>query len=178
MSTPEPNFRFRLMALTLRLRDLFVPPLRTLEEAQLQLGFRVLDYGCGAGSYVAPTAALVGATGRIYALDIHPLAIRGVQSFASRKQLTNVETILSDCGTGLPDDEVDAVLLYDVLHDLSEPKGVLQELHRVLKPAGVLSVSDHHLKGEEIVARVSGDGLFKLLRKGRRTYSFSPREPR
>jgi ubiquinone/menaquinone biosynthesis C-methylase UbiE len=165
------------MALSLRLRDLFVPPLRTLEEAGLQSGFRVLDYGCGAGSYIAPAAALVGATGRIYALDVHPLAIDAAQKIAFRKQLANVETVLSDCETGLPDDEVDVVLLYDVLHHLSEPKQVLQELHRVLKPEGVLSVSDHHLTAEKILTLVSGDGLFKLIKRGRRTYRFTPTKP-
>jgi predicted methyltransferase len=29
-------------------------------------------------------------------------------------------------------------------------KGVLEELHRVLKPNGILSFSDHHMKEDEI----------------------------
>lgn len=62
------------------------------------------------------------------------------------KKLANVETIHSDCKTGLPDNSVDAVLLYDTFHDLSDPDGVLEELHRVLKPDGILSFSDHHMK--------------------------------
>jgi ubiquinone/menaquinone biosynthesis C-methylase UbiE len=73
----------------------------------------------------------------------------------------------------LPSDVVDAVLLYDVFHDLTDQNCVLEELHRVLKPDGVLSFSDHHLKENEITSRVTNKGLFALARKGKRTYSFA-----
>ena len=43
-------------------------------------------------------------------------SIQRVQNIVSKKQLTNVETIHSDCQTGLPDDSVDIVLLYDIFH--------------------------------------------------------------
>jgi ubiquinone/menaquinone biosynthesis C-methylase UbiE len=62
--------------------------------------------------------------------------------------------------------------LYDIFHDLSDPNEILKELHRVLKPDGVLSFSDHHLKEDEIVSGVSNSGLFSLSKRGQRTYSF------
>ena len=58
------------------------------------------------------------------------------------------------------------------LVDLSDPDAILNELHRVLKQDGVLSFSDHHLKEDEIISGVTGRGLFRLLRKGTKTYSF------
>jgi len=129
-------------------------------------------YGCGPGGYIVPLAKLVGGSGKIYALDIHPLAIKEVQSIARRKPLTNVETICFDCRTGLPGSSLDVVLLYDVLHDLSSPGEVLEKLRRVLKPGGILSVSDHHTKEGEIVSKVTNGGLFELSRKNKRTCSF------
>ena len=87
-----------------------------------------------------------------------------------------METILSDCKTGLPDNSIDVVLLYDIFHELSEPDRVLEELHRVLKPNGILSFSDHHMKENEIVSKVTSRGLFSLSRKGERTYSFLKEE--
>jgi ubiquinone/menaquinone biosynthesis C-methylase UbiE len=83
-----------------------------------------------------------------------------------------VETIHSDCKTGLPDSSVDVVLLYDTFHALRDPNGVLEELHRVLKPDGVLSFSDHHMKENEIISKVTIRGLFNLSKKDKTTYSF------
>ena len=82
-------------------------------------------------------------------------------------------TIESDCSTGLPNNGVDTILLYDVFHGLTRPDDVLQELHRILKPGGTLSFSDHHMKEAEILARVTGGGMFRLVRKGKKTYSFA-----
>jgi ubiquinone/menaquinone biosynthesis C-methylase UbiE len=169
----KSNFDFRLMALTYRVRDYLLPRIEILKEVGIEEGFHVLDYGCGPSSYIRPLAKMVGRTGKIYALDIHPLAVQAVQRLASKKGLANVQAILSDCQTGLSSNSVDVVLLYDILHDLDKPERVLAELHRVLKTDGILSVSDHHLKQDEIVSKTTGGGLFRPSRRGRRTYSFS-----
>jgi len=173
MDKPVSNFHFKLMSFCFKIRDFFLSRMNILKEVGIKPGFHVLDYGCGPGSYVIPLAELVGKSGKIYALDIHPLAIQSVQSIASKKQLTNVETIRSDCATGLPDESIDAALLYDTLHGLSKPNEVLAELHRILKPNGILSFNDHHMEEEEIISKVTDKGLFKLSRKGKRVYNFS-----
>ena len=173
MAKPMPNFGFKLMSFSFKFRDFFLPCKNVLMEVGIKPGLHVLDYGCGSGSYIIPLAELVGKSGKIYALDIHPLAIQRVESIAVKKQLTNVETICSDCKTGLPDNSVDVVLLYDTLHDLSEPDKVLEELHRVLKPSGILSFNDHHMKEEnEIISKMTDRGLFRLSRKDKRVYNF------
>jgi len=172
MDKVESNLGFRLMAFSYKFRDFFRSRIDILKEVGIKLGDHVLDYGCGPGSYVIPISELVGKDGRVYGLDIHPLAIQRVQRIASAKQLTNVETICADCRTGLLDNSLDAVLLYDVFHKLSEPDAVLEELHRVLNTNGVISFSDHHMKEDEIVSKVTKSGLFRLSRKGKRTYSF------
>ncbi len=169
----QSNLDFRLMSLTYKFRDFIKPRMRVLDEVSIIKGFNVLDYGCGPGSYVVPLAKLVGESGKIYALDVHPLAIETVRRIAAKKGMTNVQTILSDCQTGLPSNSMDVVLLYDILHDLDEPDRVLAELHRVLRIKGILSVSDHHMKQDEIESRITSGGLFKLSAKGKRTCSFS-----
>jgi ubiquinone/menaquinone biosynthesis C-methylase UbiE len=172
MDKPMPDLHFKVMSFIYKFRDLFLTPRSLLEEVGIRPGFHLLDYGCGPGSYIATAAELAGESGEIYALDIHPLAIERVQHIASAKKLTNVKTIRSDCKTGLPDSSVDAVLLYDIFHMLSDPSAVLEELHRVLKPNGILSFNDHHMKESEIVSGVANGGLFKLSIKGKRTYTF------
>jgi ubiquinone/menaquinone biosynthesis C-methylase UbiE len=174
MDKPMSNFDFRFMSLGFKFRDFFLPRENILKEVGIKPGFYILDYGCGTGSYTIPAALLVGDSGKVYALDIHPFAIQWVQSMAAKRHLSNVEAILSDCATGLPDRSIDAILLYDTLHGLSKPHGVLAELHRVLKSDGVLSVNDHHIKEEkEMISRILGEGLFMLSRKGEKVYNFS-----
>jgi ubiquinone/menaquinone biosynthesis C-methylase UbiE len=165
------------MAFSFKVRDFFRPRKDIVKEIGLKEGFRVLDYGCGPGSYVPAVAELIGPSGKMYALDINPNAVQMVKELAAKKQLSNVETILSDCDTHLPDKSVDVVLLYDAFHDLEKPNAVLEELHRVLKTNGILSFSDHHLKENEILYRITNGGLFKLLNRGKRTYSFMKTAP-
>ena len=176
MDNPGSKFAFKSMVLLFKVRDFFLPRKNVLQEAGIKPGFRVLDYGCGPGGYINTTAELVGKSGKIYALDINPMAIQKVKDVALKKNLSNLETILSDCATGLPVRSIDAVLCYDVFHGLKEPEPILKELHRVLKTNGILSFSDHHLKEGEIISSVTKSGLFKLSAKGKKTYRFQKQE--
>jgi ubiquinone/menaquinone biosynthesis C-methylase UbiE len=173
MDSPMSRLSFRAMSLMFKVRDFLRPRGEVLSEAEIRPGFTILDYGCGPGSYTLLAAGLVGPTGTVYALDIHPLAVEMVRKAAVKRGLANVQTILSDCATGLENSSVDVALLYDVFHDLADGEAVLRELHRVLRPGGTLSFSDHHMKDSEIVSRVSATGLFSLSRRGEKTHAFS-----
>ncbi|MCK5474141.1 MAG: class I SAM-dependent methyltransferase [Candidatus Aenigmarchaeota archaeon] len=164
------------MAIMFRVRDFFKPRKAVLKEAGIKQGFCVLDYGCESGGYVTDASMMAGETGKIYAIDIHPLAIRMVENIASKKQLANVKTICSDCKTGLENSSIDVVIFYDTFHNLEEPDRVLKELHRLLKPKGTLSFSDHHMSERDIVSKVTNSGLFRLLNKGEKTYSFAKKK--
>ncbi len=150
-----------------------MPRIKVIREIGLKPGFQVLDYGCGPGGYILPVAESVGESGKVYALDIHPIAIQMVKNLIAKRNLKNIETIHSDCKTGLEDNSIDVVLLYDTFHDLENSDAILKEIHRILKPDGILSFNDHHMKKDEILKKFTSQGLFKLLKKGKRTYSFS-----
>ena len=167
------DIAFKIMSFGFRFRDLVRPPKAVLKEVGIKRGFSVLDFGCGPGSHAIAAAEMVGKSGKIYALDTHPLAIQRVERASARKGLIQVETIRSDGATGLPDESLDVVLLYDVLHELNPPDGVLVELHRTLKPGGTLSLSAHHLEEDRILAVTTAHGLFGLSGRGKRTYSLT-----
>jgi len=167
------DFNFKIMSFIFKIRDFITPPEDVLKEVGLKLGFSVLDYGCGPGSYILPTERIIGKFGKIYALDFNPSAIKSVQHIAAKKRLENIATILSDHKTGLPNDSADVVLLYDVFHGLNHKDEILLELHRVLKPHGILSFSDHHMNKEEIVSIITKDKLFKLHKSEKMTTNFT-----
>jgi len=167
MDKQKSDLGFRMMAITFKIRDFFSPRAKILAEVGIQPGWSILDYGCGPGGYIKDAAGLAGPRGKVYALDIHPSALAMVDALG----LNNVQTILSDCDTGLESNSLDAVLLYDTFHDLSESYRVLNELHRVLKPGGLLSFSDHHMEENDILESIV-NGRFELVEKGEKTYTF------
>jgi ubiquinone/menaquinone biosynthesis C-methylase UbiE len=156
--------------LYLRLRERSGSPQRQIEALGLRRGEVILDYGCGIGSYAVPAARKVGAEGTVYALDIHPLAVETVQRRSRQENLPNIRTILSGLDTGLPDESVDVVLLYDVFHAVQDKGALLRELHRVLKAGGLLSVIPDHMGQAELLETVQAGRLFSL--QPRRTESF------
>jgi ubiquinone/menaquinone biosynthesis C-methylase UbiE len=170
---PMSDIHFRFMSFGYVFRDLWHGNLRAkLEKIGIREGQTVLDFGCGPGSYTIPAAQIVGEKGKVYALDIHPLAIKAVEEKAKKKKLANITTILSDRDTGLPDESVDVVLLYDTIHVIKDKPALLKGLHLVLKRNGFLSVTDHHLKGNEMLEIVEGTGLFSLGERDKGLFNF------
>jgi ubiquinone/menaquinone biosynthesis C-methylase UbiE len=161
------------MAFDFKIRDLFSPRKNIIADLGIKPGFQILDFGCGPGAYIPATKELIGPSGHIYALDAQPMAIEYVQDLCRKKKYSNVTSILSDRATGLLSASIDIIFLYDILHGLTDAKPIFEELHRVVKPDGIISVNDHHLQQEEIIAKVTSAGHFKLMEKKSKTISFS-----
>lgn len=158
------------MALAFRLRDFLRPPRGILQAVGVRGGMTVLDFGCGPGGFAAAAAGLVGPGGRVYALDIHPLALKFTARLTAERGLQNLQVItdLAD----LPAASVDLVLLYDVLHHLPEPKSTLVELRRRLKPSGLLSIRDHHWREKKIMAAILQAGGFRFFGRAEDAFQF------
>jgi len=159
------------MTAVLKFRDVLIPPNKILSEVLIRPGSTVLDYGCGPGSFSIPVAQLVGESGKVFALDIHPLAVECVKKMALEKGLTNIKTILSDCKTNLRDQSIDVVMLYHAFDAMKNPDLVLKEIHRVLKLNGFLSFRGLNMK--KYSSMIIDSGLFKLEKKTKKTINFS-----
>ena len=134
--------------------------LRQWEQTSLvKEGQTFLDYGCGTGDFTIPAAKIIKANGKVYALDYFPRQLEIVTEKAEKEGLTNIETIISDSKTGLPDESIDVIWVCDVLHEIKERRAVLEELHRVLKKDGTLAIHDG--MRERVFAYT--DGLFSLI---------------
>ena len=160
----ESDIAFRLMALLFKFRDLLQNPRRSLEKAQMKEGMSVVDYGCGPGSFTIPAAELVGQEGKVFAVDIHPLAIGTVKQKASRKGLQNVETVLvRGYDSGIEGASIDRVLLIDTIHLIDDPDALFREIHRMLKPDGLLFMEKGHMAKSEQRDIVEKTSLFKIV---------------
>ncbi len=169
----QSRLSFRFMSMEFLLRDRLRPPVNILQDAGLRPGLAVLDFGCGPGGFSLAAAQIVGPAGRVYALDIHPLAIRSVERTVARRGVQNLFAV-DGSADRFAEDTFDVVLLYDVLHDLSDGAAVLKEISRLLKPNGFLSVRDHHLKEQVLQEAVTSGGLFRSAGHARWSFRFVP----
>ncbi len=167
-----PGIGFLIMSTVLKIREIRGKPEEILCRMEIAKGQTILDYGCGIGSFSMLIAEMVGGAGVVYALDIHPLAIQAVEKRIRKKGITNIKTILSSQETGLPVESVDAVLLHDVIHMVTDQEGVLLELHRVLKPGGRIYTTSEHLEPGEFMDIMAKGGLFSLVREREGLFEF------
>jgi ubiquinone/menaquinone biosynthesis C-methylase UbiE len=163
------------------LRRRFDDPFKTLKSAGVAPGQQVLEIGCGPGFFTIPAAEIVGESGKVHALDVVPRALETVETKLRKARLTNVNAIVADAAdTGLPDDSIDVILLFGVLHALSL-KEVLPELHRVLKQEGVVAVQGGFRgkggveKGGLFTFAGSEGGITKFIQKRRKEVRYPTR---
>jgi ubiquinone/menaquinone biosynthesis C-methylase UbiE len=123
----------------------------TLRKIGVNEGDTVLDFGSRIGRYVIPAAVVVGSHGKVYALDRNEKALQVLERKAGEDGLDNVIPVLTDGGLqlGFQDQTVDFVMVYDVLHHVPRPSRstLLQELRRVLKDDGTLSIMPFYIEG-------------------------------
>ncbi len=115
----------------------------TLDRVGIRPGERVLELGPGPGAFTVDAARRVGPQGRLIAVDIQPEMIALTEARVREAGLDNVEThVASAYGLPLEDDSVDRAFLVTVLPEILDQGRALAELRRVLKPGGVLSISE------------------------------------
>jgi ubiquinone/menaquinone biosynthesis C-methylase UbiE len=138
-----------------------------LDRVGIRPGERVLELGPGPGIFTVKAAQRVGLEGRLIAVDIQPEMIAQVEKRVQDAGLTNVETRVSDAyHLPLDDTSVDRAFLVTVLPEIPDQARALVELRRVIKPGGLLSVTEEFADPDypftfETVRRVEAAG-FKL----------------
>ncbi|GAH69291.1 unnamed protein product [marine sediment metagenome] len=139
-----------------------------LEDIGIKKGDVVLDFGCGAGYYTIPAAKVVRREGKIYAIDKDIESMHKLMGIAKNKGLKNIipiHTKSEELKINLESESIDAVLLYDVIHYMEAlgRKRIYEEIYRILKTEGLLSVYPKHRKSDEPLGSLSGMELDDVI---------------
>jgi len=134
--------------------------LELLGRVGIRPGWHVLDAGCGGGRFLPPIAGLVGAAGRVSAVDI---AVENVELATTRSAAlpAPVQVSLGDVtALPFPDNSFDAAWCANTTQYLDDDqlRLALAELRRVVRPGGVVAVKD--LDAGTITARPGPPFLF------------------
>lgn len=164
-----PNFAFRMMAIIFKLIKPFFPYEKIINQMEIQEGMTVVDYGCGPGNYVSGVARKLGTTGKLYAADIHELAIESVNKICKKETLTNVETVLiKGYNCHIPDHTADLIYAMDMFHMVKHPDQFLAELCRILKTDGRLIIEDGHQPREKTLNKIHQTHLWEIVTQEKR----------
>ncbi len=119
--------------------DVYRRPLSTaLERLGLGEGWRCVDVGAGAGDVSVALAAMVGATGRVYAVDSDPRACDEVARAAAAAGEAQVFA-LTQSGEDLRLPEtVDLAFCRFLLMHVNDPSAVLRKMAESVRPGGYL----------------------------------------
>jgi ubiquinone/menaquinone biosynthesis C-methylase UbiE len=99
----------------------------------------VLDLGCGPGFFTLDMAEMVGASGRVIAVDLQDGMLQKIRSKISGTALEDRVTLhLCSAESIGVTEEVDFVLLFYVAHEIPDQGGLFMELAAILNPGGAV----------------------------------------
>lgn len=164
-----PDFAFRMMSATFALKDWLFPGVdKRVAGFGIQEGMTVVDYGCGPGRYTTRFAKLVGEQGKVYAVDVQELAIEYVKRKLKSEGLQNIIPVVArGYETEIPDGTADIVFALDMFFGVNEPVALLAEIHRIVRPEGVLILDDGHQPRERTLEKLNRSGKWVIKEASR-----------
>jgi ubiquinone/menaquinone biosynthesis C-methylase UbiE len=128
--------------LLIPVRNLILSPKELIRRMNLESGMKVLEVGPGPGYFSVPVTKFLN-HGKLVLADIQPEMLEKAQKRIAKRKFGNVEYFLCNGKNfELPDNHFDRIFLVTVLGEVENTAIYLTEFYRMLKPGGMLSVSE------------------------------------
>lgn len=120
-------------------------PDEVVKALGLEPGQTACDIGAGPGYFALKLARVVGATGRVWAVDVEPYILGVLRDRIAEAGLGNVTPVLA-----VPDDPLlpgalcDVILIVDTYHHFPDGSAYLRRLVGSLRPGGRIVNIDYH----------------------------------
>jgi ubiquinone/menaquinone biosynthesis C-methylase UbiE len=165
------NLSFKLMTAAFAIVDLLFPRVeKRVATFGIRPGMTLVDYGCGPGRYTLRFSNLVGERGKVYAVDVHELAIEAIRQMMLKHDLGNVEPRLAEgYNSALPSNAADMVFALDMFFSVRRPNLFLAELKRITKPDGLLIIDGGHQSRAQTRKKILDSGHW-IIREERRDH--------
>ncbi|MFX1406305.1 MAG: class I SAM-dependent methyltransferase [Promethearchaeota archaeon] len=139
---PIPSFATKLIDNSFRRRFIQKPNL-IAERMHLKPGMIVVEIGPGKGNYTKAVANNIIPNGRVYTIDIQESIINRLKMKINEEKINNIIPKVDDVyNLSFSDESVDRVFAIACLPEIPEPVKALKEFKRILKPDGIVSLSE------------------------------------
>lgn len=115
---------------------------KTVESLHPQAGDRVLEVGCGTGRNFPCLWKAVGASGRVYGVDLSAGMLREIEALNRKYGWRNISLTQGDAADYKAPEPLDGVLFSLSLNTMPHHMDVLRQTWAQLKPGGRLVIMD------------------------------------
>lgn len=114
-----------------------------LLKSGLNYGMKVLEIGCGSGKMSCWIAKQIGKAGQLIAIDNNQNQIDAAQACADSHKINNIFFQHLDAyNLDSLNTQFDLIYCRFVLHHLSRPRKVINNIHALLKPNGIAVIEE------------------------------------
>lgn len=132
----------------------FIQPAEILKLAGLKPGMQAGHFGCGNGYFTFAAARMLGAQGRVYAIDVQRGVLEQIHKEARLESIVNVETVWSDLeilgATNIPPRSLDIIFMVNVLFQIRAKRSFFEEAKRLLQSRGLILAVDWKTEKSQI----------------------------
>jgi len=143
---------------------------KIVDQLDIKPNMAIADFGAGHGFFSVAFAKKVGPSGQIFAIDILSQTLEAVRSKAKLEGLFNIKIVRGNLekpnGSTLEDESCDMVFIANVLFQVPDKPGLINEAGRVLKKNGELVVVEwkpYIALGPQKERRLSEEELKQLV---------------